>query len=191
MFLQKLSRRSVCVLSCVLLCGLEPARLLCPCEFLGKKTEVGCHSFSRGSFRPRDQTCVSCIDRQLSYHWATWESSISPIFIILKISGSNPCIISPDKGRIGCIWRHSWLSQSGKGLLLASIEWTPGTLLNVPPCTGQPLSHKKKKKRKKKKLPGPKYQKSWGSRILLQDQSPVNTHGCAGKVQGPQPRRAL
>ena len=98
-------------------------------------------SFSRGSFRPRDQTCVSCIDRQLSYHWATWESSISPIFIILKISGSNPCIISPDKGRIGCIWRHSWLSQSGKGLLLTSIEWTPGTLLNVPPCTGQPLSH--------------------------------------------------
>ena len=80
-------------------------------------------SFSRGSFRPRDQTCVSCIDRQIPYHWATWESSISPILIIiLKISGSKPGIISPHKGRIGCIWRHSWLSQSGRGLLLASTE---------------------------------------------------------------------
>ena len=28
----------------------------------------------RGSFRPRDQTLVSCIGRQLLYHWATWEA---------------------------------------------------------------------------------------------------------------------
>ena len=50
MVLQKLSRRIVCVLSCVPLCGLEPARLLCPPEFLGKDTEVGCHFLLQGIF---------------------------------------------------------------------------------------------------------------------------------------------
>ena len=28
-------------------------------------------SFSRGSSRPRDRTCVSCISRLILYHWAT------------------------------------------------------------------------------------------------------------------------
>ena len=34
-------------------------------------------SFSRGSFQPRDRTCISCIScigRQILYHWTTWES---------------------------------------------------------------------------------------------------------------------
>ena len=33
-------------------------------------------SYSRGSPQPRDQTyfCVSCISRQVLYHWATWEA---------------------------------------------------------------------------------------------------------------------
>ena len=33
--------------------------------------------FARGSSLPRDQTqvsCVSCISRQILYHWATWEA---------------------------------------------------------------------------------------------------------------------
>ena len=30
-------------------------------------------SFSRGSSWPRDQTCVSCIDRRILYQWATWK----------------------------------------------------------------------------------------------------------------------
>ena len=30
-------------------------------------------SFSAGSSQPRDQTCVSCIGRQILYHWATRE----------------------------------------------------------------------------------------------------------------------
>ena len=42
--------------------GLYPARLLCPWDSPGKNTRVGCHfSFSRGSFRPRDWTCISCL----------------------------------------------------------------------------------------------------------------------------------
>ena len=27
-----------------------------------------------GSSQPRDWTCISCIGRQIPYHWATWES---------------------------------------------------------------------------------------------------------------------
>ena len=30
-------------------------------------------SSSRGSSRPSDQTCISCIGRWILYHWATWE----------------------------------------------------------------------------------------------------------------------
>ena len=30
-------------------------------------------SFSRGSSRPRDQTCISCVGRRILYHWATRE----------------------------------------------------------------------------------------------------------------------
>ena len=45
-------------------CGLLQAR----------NTGVGCHFLLQGSFWPRDQTPVSCIGRQLLYHWATWET---------------------------------------------------------------------------------------------------------------------
>ena len=31
-------------------------------------------SSSRGSTQLRDHTCISCIDRQILYHWATWEA---------------------------------------------------------------------------------------------------------------------
>ena len=31
-------------------CGLEPTRLLCPCDSLGKNTSVGCHSLLQGIF---------------------------------------------------------------------------------------------------------------------------------------------
>ena len=41
--------------------GLQPARLLCPWDFPGKNTGVVAISFSRGSYRPRDWTHVSCI----------------------------------------------------------------------------------------------------------------------------------
>ena len=40
-------------------------------DFLGKNTEVGAVSFSRGSSQPRDQTricCTSCIGRQIPHH---------------------------------------------------------------------------------------------------------------------------
>ena len=50
--------------------GLQHTRLLCPWDFSGKTTEVGCHFLLLGS-QPRDQTHVSWSGRQILYHWAT------------------------------------------------------------------------------------------------------------------------
>ena len=47
--------------------GLKPTRLLCPWNFPGKNTGVGCISFFRGSFL-RDHTLMSCIGCWLLYH---------------------------------------------------------------------------------------------------------------------------
>ena len=49
--------------SCPILCEPMdyPARLLCPWNFPGENTGVGCHSLLRGSYRPRDRTLFSCI----------------------------------------------------------------------------------------------------------------------------------
>ena len=52
----------------------SPTRLLCPWNFPGKNIGVGCHSFSRGSFQPRDRTRFSCTGRWILYHWATQEA---------------------------------------------------------------------------------------------------------------------
>ena len=38
---------------------LQPPRFLCPWNFPGKNTGVGCHFLLQGSFQPRDRTCVS------------------------------------------------------------------------------------------------------------------------------------
>ena len=39
-------------------------------------------SFSRGSSRPRDQTGISWIDKQILYHWATREAQILVYYIL-------------------------------------------------------------------------------------------------------------
>jgi len=41
-------------------------------------------SFSRGSSRPRDQTHVSCIGRQILYHCATWEALLNFTICLYK-----------------------------------------------------------------------------------------------------------
>ena len=51
--------------------GLQPIRLLCPWDYPGKNTGVGCPFLSRGSSQPRDRTkvsCTSCIGRWILYH---------------------------------------------------------------------------------------------------------------------------
>ena len=36
-----------------------------------RNTGVGCRFLSRGSSRPRDRTCISCIGRWILHHWGT------------------------------------------------------------------------------------------------------------------------
>ena len=43
--------------------------------------------------------------------------------------------IPTTSGDIGSVWRHFWLSQLGKGLLLKPSGWRPGMQLNVPQNT--------------------------------------------------------
>ena len=54
--------------------GVSPNRLLCPSNFIVKITAVGCISYSKGSSWPRGWTHISCVNRQILYHWATWEA---------------------------------------------------------------------------------------------------------------------
>ena len=56
--------------SCPTLCDPMDTRLLCPWDFLGKTTGVGCLSLLQGTSRPRDQTQVSrIVDRRFTV-WA-------------------------------------------------------------------------------------------------------------------------
>ena len=42
-------------------------------------------SYCRGSSRPRNRTCLSCIGRQILYHWATWDTNC-----LLKVTEPLP-----------------------------------------------------------------------------------------------------
>ena len=52
---------------------LQPTRLLCPWHYPGENAGAVAISSSRKSSQPRDQTCVSCISRQILYHWTIRE----------------------------------------------------------------------------------------------------------------------
>ena len=59
--------------------GLEPARLLCPWNFPGKNTGVGCHFLLQGIFPTQGSNLclfVSCVGWQILYHCATWEDAL-------------------------------------------------------------------------------------------------------------------
>ena len=59
--------------SCLTLCDPMDTRLLCPWDFLGKSTGVGCHFLLQGTSRPRDWTQVSHIVDRCFTVWATGE----------------------------------------------------------------------------------------------------------------------
>ena len=54
--------------------GLQPARLLCPWDSLGKSTRVGCHALLQGTFPTQGQTWVSCIEGRWFTMWTTREA---------------------------------------------------------------------------------------------------------------------
>ena len=41
-------------------------------------------SSSKGSFQPRDGTCVSCIGRQILFHWTTWEARRVSFLLLIR-----------------------------------------------------------------------------------------------------------
>ena len=63
----------------------SPPGFFCPCGFPG----VGCHP--RGSSWPRNQICISCIGKQVLYHWATRKAP-SVIFVVIVIVQSLSCV---------------------------------------------------------------------------------------------------
>ena len=73
--------------------GLYPARLLCPSNFPGKNTGVGCHFLLQGIFpTPRiepESLSVSYGDRWILYRWATKEASCPVITSNILYSRSH------------------------------------------------------------------------------------------------------
>ena len=55
--------------------------LLCPWDFPGKTTRVGCHFPLQGIFPTQGKTCISCIGRWILYHWVTWVDSYNLCFL--------------------------------------------------------------------------------------------------------------
>ena len=54
--------------------GLYPTKLLCPWDFPGKNTVVGCHFLLQGIFPTQRSNPDLPPGRLILYHWASWET---------------------------------------------------------------------------------------------------------------------
>ena len=79
-------------------------------------------SSSRGSSQPRNQTCISCIGKQILYHWATREL----LTIIFKTSLT---VIG-----IEVVERVAWETHSKLSNCIMYSRSCCGTLLSYPIC---------------------------------------------------------
>ena len=117
--------------------ALWPARLLCPWNFPGKNTGVGCHFLCQGIFPTQDRTWVSGIagrfftiwaTREALHHWTIRESPKSADWLMPQIL-STRCLLGPvpavDYGPysqgtpglgLSLIFRSKSSSQNQKGL---------------------------------------------------------------------------
>ena len=97
--------------------GLQPTRFLCPWNFPGKNTRVGCHFLLQGIFLSQGLNsyllCL-CIGRRILYHYTTRETPPPPTFVCVCVcvcvkhsslvvvanglSHSMACGIFPDQG---------------------------------------------------------------------------------------------
>ena len=57
--------------------GLEPTRLLCPWDFPGKDTGVGCHFLLQGIFPTQGYEPGTCTSGRFFTNWATREAQVS------------------------------------------------------------------------------------------------------------------
>ena len=56
--------------------GLQPFRLLCPWDFPGKNTGVGCHFLLQGSFLTQGSNLCLLHCKWILYHWTIWDTYI-------------------------------------------------------------------------------------------------------------------
>ena len=56
---------------------LQPTRLLCPWDFPGKNTGVGCHFLLQGIFPTQGSNPCHLHCMWILYHWGTWEGKWS------------------------------------------------------------------------------------------------------------------
>ena len=64
-------------------------RLLCPWDFPGKNTGVGCHSLFQGIFPTQGSNLCLLLGRQILYHWATWETPES-LLVVSNLPNPSP-----------------------------------------------------------------------------------------------------
>ena len=88
-------------------CDPMPTRLLCPWDFPGKNTGMGCHwsGFLRASSWCRDQTWVSCIGMCILYQWTTRKAPC----VCVCVSHTHICYIYFCHHKI-CAWIYTWSS---------------------------------------------------------------------------------
>ena len=72
--------------------GLQPARLLCPRDFPGENTGMGCHFLLLGIFPTQGSNHICYVGRWISYHHALWEAltSLREIFNKCLLNQTNP-----------------------------------------------------------------------------------------------------
>ena len=70
-------------------------------------------SFSRGSFWPKDWTCISCIGRQIIYHWTTWEvGQLHMLSLLVNNSGWTSTVDWVGTDACGFIWENKGFEET-------------------------------------------------------------------------------
>ena len=107
--------------------GLQPTRLLCPWDFPGKNTGVGCHFLLQGgSSRPKDRTCVSCIAGRFFalsvkiLYWVTGEDPIGALISDLSRSDEGGTLLSAGTNSSA---RESDVRKAPRVWLQYSVRW--------------------------------------------------------------------
>ena len=72
--------------------GLQPARLLCPWDFPGRNTGVGCYFLLQGIFLTQRLNPCFLLGRWILYHGVTWKAQIFFIMLIKTFSPNKICI---------------------------------------------------------------------------------------------------
>ena len=111
--------------------GPQLTRLLCPWDFPGKNTGVGCHFLLQGIFPTQDWTCissVSCTSRRILYHLgSTFNIRIVNKIIYILFGGRaggegddrgwDGCMASPTQWTWVCVDSGSWWWTGRPGMV--------------------------------------------------------------------------